>query len=48
MQHLKYDEKNSIATITFSRPDALNALNGELLTELNTLLHTIEKYDTLR
>jgi enoyl-CoA hydratase len=48
MQHLKYEEKNSIATITFSRPDALNALNGELLTELNTLLHTIEKSDTLR
>ncbi len=40
-KHLLFEEQNQIATITFNRPKALNALNQELLQELAGLLDVI-------
>ncbi len=48
MQHLTYFENQSTALITFSRPQALNALNSEVFAELNILLDKIEKSDTIK
>ena len=37
-EHLIFEEKEGVATLTFNRPKALNALNGALLDELCGLL----------
>lgn len=39
---LLHEEKDSVAIITFHRPDQLNALNGQILQELNELLDRYE------
>lgn len=44
-QTILYENQNRIAIITFNRPDRLNALNGQLLQELNELLDDIEHDD---
>ncbi|MCE7994375.1 MAG: enoyl-CoA hydratase/isomerase family protein [Roseivirga sp.] len=36
MDFVKYEVKNRVATITLSRPEKRNALNGEVVTELKT------------
>jgi len=41
-------EEENIGVITLNRPDALNALNLELLNELNTLLDEIQKDEKIR
>jgi len=41
-------EEENIGVITLNRPDALNALNMELLTELNNLLEEIRKDPKIR
>jgi len=48
MKHLTYSESDHIAILTFSRPDALNVLNGEVFVELNDLLDKIEKSATIQ
>ncbi len=40
--------KDGIATITFNRPEVLNALNKELLQELSTALDEIEENEDIR
>jgi enoyl-CoA hydratase/carnithine racemase len=34
-QYIKYEKGNGRATVTFNRPDVLNAVNGPMLAELN-------------
>ena len=41
-------EEANIGVITLNRPDALNALSLDLLTELNTLLDDVQKDDKIR
>jgi len=41
-------EEENIGVITLNRPDALNALNMELLTELDSLLEEIRKDEKIR
>jgi len=43
---LLYQKEDSIGTVTFNRPERLNAINDQLLDELNRLLGTIECDDT--
>lgn len=38
---VKYEVNGHIAKITINRPDALNALNSEVLDELNLLLDEV-------
>ena len=45
---LTYEEAEGIATITITRPKSLNALNGEVLEELLSLLETIGQDETIR
>lgn len=45
---LKYDVDNYIGKITISRVEALNALNSEVLEELDSLLDEIKKDTNLR
>lgn len=46
---LKFDiQENKIGIITISRPEALNALNSQFFTEMNSLLDEIEKNNQLR
>ncbi|MBI9069032.1 MAG: enoyl-CoA hydratase/isomerase family protein [Salinivirgaceae bacterium] len=48
MNTLQLTIKNHIATITFSRPNALNALNSEVFNELNLTLDELEANKDLR
>ena len=41
LNFIKYEEEDSIAIITINRPKALNALNSQVLDELNTSLDSI-------
>ena len=45
---LKYEVEGTIAKITINRPDALNALNSEVLDELNLLLDEVASNKDLR
>ncbi len=40
---LIFDKKNSVAVVTINRPQALNALNDQVLTELGQVLQEIDK-----
>ncbi|PID81296.1 MAG: hypothetical protein CR995_00015 [Clostridiales bacterium] len=42
MPNIKYQKEEHIGIITFSRPEAFNALNSETLSELDALLAKIE------
>ncbi len=42
------EKRNSIAKITLNRPEALNALDEELLAELMIVLDDVEKDDTIK
>ncbi|MDL2323665.1 enoyl-CoA hydratase/isomerase family protein [Ruminococcaceae bacterium OttesenSCG-928-A16] len=41
MQYLEYTVENAVGTLTINRPQALNALNSEMVAELTTLLKEI-------
>jgi len=41
-EHVRYDVADGIATVTFDRPDALNALTPEMLVRLGDLLERAE------
>jgi enoyl-CoA hydratase len=47
-QTLLFEMENAIATITLNRPHALNALNGELIRELDSLLDAIASNPDIR
>jgi enoyl-CoA hydratase len=46
--NILFDVDNNIATITFNRPKALNALNADLLDELNDALGIIDGDEEIR
>ena len=45
---LLYDVQEGLATITFNRPKALNALNAELLSEFSQVLDVVAADETIR
>ena len=47
-ENIIFEVTEGIATITFNRPKALNALNGQLLDELSNALDEIEADETIR
>ena len=47
-ENIVYEVKEAIATITFNRPKALNALNGALLAELSLALDAIAADEDIR
>ena len=47
-ENILYEVKEGIATVTFNRPKALNALNGALLAELSQALDTIVADEDIR
>lgn len=47
-QHIIFSEKDGVATITFNRPKALNALNEELLSELSDALEQVSADENIR
>ena len=47
-ENIIYEAKDGIATITFNRPKALNALNGALLGELSQALDEISADEDIR
>ncbi len=48
METLRLIVQNNIATITFSRPQSLNAINSTVFTELNAVLDDLEKDPDLK
>lgn len=48
METLKLTIKDNVALITFSRPQAMNALNTEVFNELNLTLDELEKNKEIR
>ena len=45
---IKLDKKNRVATIRLNRPDALNALNPELLRELSSALTDVAADESIK
>lgn len=45
---LLFDKKNGIATITFNRPQVLNALNRQLLKEFTEAVHVVAQDESIR
>lgn len=43
-----HDTIEGVATITINRPNALNALNPDVLTQLTSIAHELESQDNLR
>lgn len=48
MEFIKFEKKDGIATLTVSKPQALNALSSDVLKEMNVCLDTIENDKSLR
>lgn len=46
-KHLLLEKQGPVATVTFNRPEALNALNSELLKELGQMVDEIESDDSV-
>ena len=42
-EFIKYEEETDIAVLTINRPKALNALNSQVLDELDKTLDSIDK-----
>lgn len=47
-QYILLDKKDGIATITFHRPEALNALNSQLLEDLDAAVDEVSSDDNIR
>jgi enoyl-CoA hydratase len=48
LQHILFQIEEGIATLTFNRPKALNALNGELLDEMSRVLDAVAANEEIR
>lgn len=48
MSLVNYEKKNSIGLITINRPEALNALNGDVFVELTAVIDEVEKDESLK
>jgi enoyl-CoA hydratase len=48
LKHLLFQIEDGIATLTFNRPKALNALNGELLAEMSQVLDAVAADENIR
>lgn len=48
LNHILFQIEEGIATLTFNRPKALNALNGELLEELSRTLDVVAANEDIR
>ena len=48
MTHVRFEKKEHVAVATIDRPKALNALNSEVLDDLNALVDTIEADPEIR
>jgi enoyl-CoA hydratase len=46
-ENIKLDREGNIAIVTLNRPDALNALNGQLMDELTDALNALEADDEI-
>jgi enoyl-CoA hydratase len=47
-KNLLTEEKNNFMTVTINRPEKLNSLNGEIITELSTVFHQIQDSKEMR
>ena len=47
MKHLVFEKQNQVGLLTINRPDALNALNSDLLKELNEFLSNVSDINAL-
>lgn len=47
-EHLLFEEKEGVATLTFNRPKSMNALNSALLKELSQLLDEVAANEEIR
>ena len=47
-EHLLFEEKEGVATLTFNRPKSMNALNSALLKELSKLLDEVSANEDIR
>ncbi|MGH9336141.1 MAG: enoyl-CoA hydratase-related protein, partial [Vicinamibacteria bacterium] len=47
-QNLKLEEREGISTLTINRPDKLNALDGETLSELDRAITELSESESLR
>ncbi len=47
-KNLLFEENNSLGVLKFNRPQAMNALNHETITEFNQFLEELEKNKTIR
>ena len=48
LKNLLYEVLDNIATITINRPDKLNALNHDTLSELNLVIEKIKTDESIR
>lgn len=48
MEFVKYEKNEVVATLTISKPKALNALSSDVLKEINSVLDEVEKDQELR
>ena len=48
MQYVKYEKNEGIGLATINRPEALNALNSQVIAELTELIAEVEKDEELR
>src|SRR5713226_5083472 len=47
-QHFDYDERNGVATLTFSRPERLNALTFDVYADIRDLTDSLRRRQDLR
>lgn len=48
LKHVRFTVENQIGLITVARPEAMNALNKQVLTDLKVLVHELEHKQDLR
>ena len=46
MEFIKFEKEDYIGIITINRPQALNALNSQVLDELNEVLDSVDANET--
>ena len=48
MSFVKYEQKDQVAVLTIDRPEALNALNTQVLCDLDEAIAKVEQADDVR